>query len=71
MHPRGVTASTLHSASALCGHLATSDNGAGVNRMRRRGRIVSEAKARGKAARYADGNTIIWRVEASLAVHTL
>jgi len=35
------------------------------------GRIVSEANARGKAAGYADGNTIIWKVEASVAVHML
>jgi hypothetical protein len=35
--------------------------------MRFGSRIVSEANARGKAARYADGNTIIWIVEASFA----
>jgi len=34
----------------------------GVNRMLMVSRIVSEAKARGKAAGYADGNTTTWKV---------
>src|SRR5215470_4364784 len=50
VHPRGVTASTLHSASVLCGHLArASDNGVGINRMPAGRGIVSEAKVCGKA----------------------
>jgi hypothetical protein len=39
--------------------------------MPRGSRIVSEANAHGKAVRYADGNTIIWMIEASIAVKTL
>ena len=51
--------------------LALHRYGVGVNRKPWRRGIVSEANARGKAARYADGNTIIWIVEALLAVYTL
>jgi len=34
-------------------------------------RIVSEANAHEKAVRYADGSTIIWTIEASIAVNML
>ena len=44
--------------------------GAGVNRMRRGCGIVSEAKARGKATGYADGDTTAWKVEARVGVQT-
>jgi hypothetical protein len=45
------------------------NNGAGVNRMPTERRIVSKAKAHGKAVRYADGNTIAWKVEVQIEVH--
>ena len=33
--------------------------------------MVSEAKARGKAAGYADGGTATWKVEVEVEVYTL
>jgi hypothetical protein len=34
-------------------------------------RIVSEANAHGKAVRYADGNTTIWKIEVQVEVDML
>lgn len=45
--------------------------GVGVHRMPRGRGMVSEANARGKASRYADGDTAPWMVEVQVAVHTL
>jgi hypothetical protein len=42
--------------------------GAGVNRMRCGGGIVSEAKALGKAEGYADGDTSTWKIEEPVGV---
>jgi hypothetical protein len=42
----------------------------GVTRMRYRGGIASEAKAKGKSFGYADGGTIIWKIEVLVAVNT-
>jgi len=47
------------------------NNGVGVNRMPTENRIVSEAKAHGKAVGYADGNTITWKVEVRVEVQML
>ena len=51
--------------------LVLSNNGVGVNRMPTENRIVSEAKAHGKAVGYADGNTITWKVEVRVEVQML
>ena len=61
-----------NSSLALCYYLAKLGNGgAGVNRMLVGKGIVSEAKACGKAAGYADGDTAIWKVEEPVGVNTL
>jgi uncharacterized membrane protein YkoI len=39
--------------------------------MHDRRRIVSEAKARGKAAGQADGDTTDWKIEGQVGVNTL
>lgn len=44
--------------------------GVGVHRMRMGCGIVSEANARGKAAGYADGDTVTWKIEAQVGVQT-
>ena len=51
--------------------LALHKSGAGVNRKPKRRGIVSEANAHGKAVRYADGNTTIWKIEVQVEANTL
>jgi hypothetical protein len=45
--------------------------GVGVNRKPWRRGIVSKANAHGKAVRYADGNTTIWKIEVQVEVDML
>ena len=40
-----------------------------VNRMLWQKRIASEANVPGKAGKYADGGTIVWKVEVSVGVN--
>ena len=44
-------------------------NGAGVNRMLMGKGMVSEAKARGKATGYADGDPVTWTVAVRVEVN--